>query len=67
MEIMLVACSLRSPCLPRRREVFGEWVGSFFKLLFRTAFFGREKEASDLTSEASADLSDFLRSQLVRD
>jgi hypothetical protein len=39
----------------------------FLNSFSQTAFFGREKEASDLTSEASADRSDFLTSHIVRD
>jgi len=32
----------------------------FFNTFAQNACFGREKEVSELTSEASADLSDFL-------
>ncbi|GAB1469781.1 hypothetical protein MASR2M66_06580 [Chloroflexota bacterium] len=49
-----IACSLRPHCPARHRTDFVAGISAHYACL------GREKEVSDLTSEASADLSDFL-------
>jgi len=49
-----IVCSLRPHCPVRHRTDFVAGISAHY------ACFGREKEVSDLTSEASADLSDFL-------